>query len=200
MIGEAFVLAGGQSRRMGRPKALLELEGVPFLERVLTTLAQTIPRVFIAGTPPEPERFAKWEIVPDSIVGEGVLSGLHAGLLACRGEWAFCGCCDAPALDPRVPGILWEEADGTHDAVVPHALLFPQPTLALYRASTASRIPKFLERTTAKGAGRRLHCFLDTLRIQWVEEVKFTRRGVGRAGAVRWRSAKKTAKKTGLVR
>ncbi|MCH7494318.1 molybdenum cofactor guanylyltransferase [bacterium] len=180
MIDEAFVLAGGKSRRMGRPKALLELDGVGFLERVLTTLGQRIPRVFIVGAPPEPQRFTAWETVPDLLPGHGVLSGLHAGLLACRGEWAFCGCCDMPGLDARVPDILWEEADGRHDAVLPHAQKFPQPTLALYRASVAPRIPKFLERTTAKGEGRRLHTFLDTLRIQWVEERRFTMRGVPR--------------------
>lgn len=180
MIGEAFVLAGGKSRRMGRPKALLELAGMAFLERVLKTLAKKIPRVFIVGTPPEPERFGEWEIVPDRLPGNGVLTGLHAGLGACRGEWAFCGCCDMPGLDAQVPGILWEEADGRHDAVIPHAQKFPQPTLALYRRDVGGRIPKFLERTTAKGEGRRLHTFLDTLRIQWVEEGRFTKRGVPR--------------------
>lgn len=178
MIGEAFVLAGGRSSRMGRPKALMELAGKTFMERILETLSADIPRVFIVGDPPEPERFSDWEVVPDAIPGHGVLSGLHAGLSACRGAWAFCAACDVPALDPLVPQILWEESDGLHDAVIPHALKFPQPTLALYRASIAEGMPKYLERTVETKPGRLLHGYLDRIRVQWVDEGRFFGRGV----------------------
>lgn len=37
----AVILAAGESRRMGRPKALLPVEGVPFIERIVTALRKT---------------------------------------------------------------------------------------------------------------------------------------------------------------
>jgi CTP:molybdopterin cytidylyltransferase MocA len=45
------ILAGGSSRRMGRPKAALELDGEPFVARIARLMADSgvAPRVVVAG-------------------------------------------------------------------------------------------------------------------------------------------------------
>src|SRR5256885_9103738 len=45
----AAILTGGQSRRMGRDKALLVLDGRTLLERTLATLAEVADEVIIVG-------------------------------------------------------------------------------------------------------------------------------------------------------
>ncbi|MBC8515152.1 molybdenum cofactor guanylyltransferase [bacterium] len=180
MIQEAFVLAGGASRRMGQPKALMTLGGKTFLERILESLGETIPRVFIVGSPPDPQRWKKWEIVPDILEGEGVLAGIHAGLSACKTHWAFVAACDVPAIDKRLPKLLWDEATGREGCVMPYAQGFPQPTMALYRAKEGVRIPTYLERTAETNLGRKLHGFLDRVGIQMVDEKFFVNRGIPR--------------------
>lgn len=88
----ALVLAAGESRRMGRPKAFLPVDGVPFIERIVRTLEQTkvgsihvvlgynaaemIRR--IAYLPVEPV------INPDYTLGQ--LSSLQAGIRALEGR------------------------------------------------------------------------------------------------------------------
>src|SRR5688572_30500495 len=48
---EAIVLAAGSSKRLGRPKALLEIEGITSLERILDVLSKCAVRggVVVAG-------------------------------------------------------------------------------------------------------------------------------------------------------
>ncbi len=43
------ILIGGASRRMGRPKALLEWEGVTFLERIAAALQAVVPEIVLLG-------------------------------------------------------------------------------------------------------------------------------------------------------
>ena len=43
-----LVLAGGESRRMGRDKAALELAGTSQLERTMALLSRHLPQVFVS--------------------------------------------------------------------------------------------------------------------------------------------------------
>ena len=47
------ILAGGRSRRMGRDKALLKVDGVPLFERILGMMQGFFSNVIIAGDRPD---------------------------------------------------------------------------------------------------------------------------------------------------
>jgi len=74
-----FVLAGGQSTRMGRDKALLRLGGQTLLERALASAHRIAPRVAILGSR---EKYAASgeRIIEDEFPGCGPLAGIHAAL------------------------------------------------------------------------------------------------------------------------
>jgi molybdenum cofactor guanylyltransferase len=71
-----FVLAGGQSSRMGRDKALLEFAGETLLARSLQMLREAGLSTAIAGSNTAPE--ANVQVVPDPQPGLGPLSGVCA--------------------------------------------------------------------------------------------------------------------------
>ena len=70
------VLCGGSSRRMGRDKALLEIEGQSLVARAASALAEVAPRVLLAsGSAPRYPALGL-ECVLDPVEGNGPLAGL----------------------------------------------------------------------------------------------------------------------------
>ena len=81
----AFVLAGGQSSRMGRDKALALFCGKPLLQNALDILRSAGLPAKIAGSRSDLSGFA--EVVPDSGPSSGPLSGIQAALSDSPAEW-----------------------------------------------------------------------------------------------------------------
>ena len=94
---DGFVLAGGMSRRMGRNKAGLQLDGRTFLERSAEALGAVSKTVRIVGD--LRGEHSNIEVLPD-IVGEGTGNGAIVGLLSALqytdNEWAAVLACDLP--------------------------------------------------------------------------------------------------------
>lgn len=137
----ALVLAGGASRRMGRDKALVEVDGVPLGRRVRVVLEEIrgAPVVAVGG---DEGRLRSWgyDWVGDRWPGEGPLGGLVTGLdhLADAGLHD-----DTPVLVVAID-LPWLRADrlaplvdrlrrGRRDAVVPRVGDREQVLVAAYR-------------------------------------------------------------------
>jgi molybdopterin-guanine dinucleotide biosynthesis protein A len=132
-----IVLCGGQSSRMGRPKAWLPFLGETMLARVVRRLGEAVsPIVVVAavgqGVPPLP---AGVEVVRDARPGLGPLQGLAAGLeaLADRTDAAYVSTCDVPLLLPAFVGRMIELLGEQHIAV-PDVDGYRHPLAAVYRA------------------------------------------------------------------
>jgi len=97
-----FVLAGGGSSRVGRPKALLVLDGETMLERQVRLLRSVTSKVFVAGWPadiPAPhllKNIRKVTILHDEPVGRGPLGGIYSALKRSRTEYNLFVSCDMP--------------------------------------------------------------------------------------------------------
>jgi molybdopterin-guanine dinucleotide biosynthesis protein B/molybdopterin-guanine dinucleotide biosynthesis protein len=124
------ILAGGQSRRMGRDKALLPVGGVPLVWRVADCLCRIFSNVILVGS--RPERFAQLglPVIPDLQPGSA-LGGIHAALRHETGRGIFVAPCDLPF--PSAPLIchLLSLAPG-HDVVVPRSPRGLEPLFAYY--------------------------------------------------------------------
>lgn len=136
----AVILCGGQSRRMGRPKAWLPFGPEYMLQRVVRRVSTVAgPLVVVAAPdqelPPLPERVA---VARDPIGGRGPLQGLAAGLAALPEsvELAFATATDVPFLEPAWISFL-ESLIGDHDLAVPFSGGFYHPLAALYRRNVA---------------------------------------------------------------
>ena len=134
------VLCGGQSQRMGRPKAWLPFAGELMLPRVVRLLSEAVsPIVVVAApdqeVPPLPSAVA---LVRDEERGRGPLQGLAGGLAALRGQAdaAYLSSCDVPFLRPTFVRRMID-CLGEHMICVPRVGEYHHPLAAVYRLEVA---------------------------------------------------------------
>ena len=131
------VLAGGQSRRMGRDKALLPLGDQPLIERVLDTARPLAYPGLIVGDPAAYGHLG-WPVLPDCRPGRGPLGGLYTALGTTAAPVLLLAC-DLPFLTPAFLRYLVDRR-GPHQAVVPHTAAGLQPLCALYEPSCMAAV------------------------------------------------------------
>lgn len=142
-----IVLCGGQSRRMGQPKAWLPFAGELMLPRVVRLLGQAVTSIVVVAAPgqdvpPLPDNVM---IARDEEKGRGPLEGLAAGLTALAGQVdaAYLSSCDVPFLAPafvrRLIGLL-----GDHSICVPNVDGFHHPLAAVYRLEVLDAVRRLL--------------------------------------------------------
>jgi molybdopterin-guanine dinucleotide biosynthesis protein A len=98
-----ILLTGGRSRRMGRDKATMEVEGRPLGMRPVEALGPLVAEVVVAGRA-LPGLEAR--VVADALPGAGPLAGVVAGLRVVRTPLAVAVACDMPSLVPAVVAML----------------------------------------------------------------------------------------------
>ncbi|MFN2532885.1 MAG: molybdenum cofactor guanylyltransferase [Pyrinomonadaceae bacterium] len=127
---DSFILAGGASRRMGRDKAHLVLDGHTLLHRISNTLFAVTESVTVVGRQANESRLAS---VSDVYPNWGALGGLHAALNACKTEWAIVVACDLPFITTDLILCLMSLMN-EYSAVIPlQQDGRPQPLCGLYR-------------------------------------------------------------------
>ena len=110
-----FVLAGGESRRMGEDKALVPFAGRTLVEQAVETLRVAGLDVRIAGARMPLERFAP--IVHDGVPGLGPLGGICAALHAITARLAVFLPVDLPLVPASLIEMLLRHAEITGRAV-----------------------------------------------------------------------------------
>ena len=163
-----MVLAGGSSRRMGRPKHALPVGGVTLLEWIVARLGPSFVETIVSGAPAP----AGTRTVADRRPAAGPLAGIEAALLAMRGDRAFVVAVDMPYASPPLAAALLARI-GVHDAAVPRTSGRPQPTCAVYAGSAAAKIGAYLD-----GGERRASGALERLDVVFVDEDELRAAGV----------------------
>jgi molybdenum cofactor guanylyltransferase len=110
-----FVLAGGQSSRMGREKALIELGGRPLIVHALEILREAGLPASIAGAQANLKEFAP--VVLDPNPGAGPLAGICAALSVSHAHHAVFLTVDVPFVPPSLIAFLLHHARVTGQAI-----------------------------------------------------------------------------------
>jgi molybdopterin-guanine dinucleotide biosynthesis protein A len=170
-----IILAGGQSRRMGINKALIEFQDQTLIERAVNTLRSVCGEIVVVANDPERYTHLGLTIVPDSVPDFGPLAGLHAGLSAMRSELGVVVAVDMPFLNPALIRAMIAAAEGW-DAVIP-ALGEPDaesirrsrakdldihPLHAVYRRTCMPLIQAAIDR-----GDRRLNAFFNDVKTRY---------------------------------
>lgn len=128
----AFVLAGGQSTRMGREKALLEVGGRTLLERALQLALSVAAEAMVVGSRGEFERYGR--LLEDVYPERGPLGGIHAALWASPTDLNLILAVDTPFLEARFLEFLVAQARESGAVVtVPRTADGFHPLAAVYR-------------------------------------------------------------------
>lgn len=125
-----FAVAGGESRRMGRDKALLAWGGTDLLGHALDRLRAVCPEVRILSGSRTRYTGRGVPVILDAVEGGGSLAGVLAGLEAVDGPGLFLGI-DVPLVPVALLAHLVSLADEA-DAVVPVSPGGPEPLCAVY--------------------------------------------------------------------
>ena len=127
---EAFILAGGASRRMGTDKSQLLLQGETMIQRLASIVTPLASSVTVVGRAPHELHLKS---AADIYQHWGALGGVHAALSACASDWALVIACDMPHLSVNLFQRLAAFREG-HEAVAPiQPDGRPQPLCAFYR-------------------------------------------------------------------
>ena len=142
-----IILCGGQSKRMGRPKAWLPFGDELMLPRVVRLLGEVVAPLVVVAAPEQELPFLPSEItiVRDEEKGRGPLQGLAAGFAALHGraDAAYASSCDVPYLRPAFVRRLIDLL-GDHLIAVPHVEGYHHPLAAVYRLEVADAVNRLL--------------------------------------------------------
>jgi molybdenum cofactor guanylyltransferase len=165
-----IVLCGGQSSRMGKPKAWLPFGNELLLQRVVRLLQNAASPVIVVAAPDQ-----DLPRLPDDVIvrhdpepHRGPLQGLQIGLQALQPhvEAAYVTGCDYPFVTVNWIRFLDEQLPG-HDIVVPHVNGHFQPLSAIYRTNLSDIALALL-----KNQHFRLLDLFDKVRTKTVSEIE----------------------------
>lgn len=166
MEATLLVLAGGDSRRMGRAKAWLEVGETNLLTYVVRRLGPSFSEVLASFAEPEQlEQHVPCRVVFDRKPSAGPLAGLEAGLAGARHDVTFAIACDMPYVTRATAEIAVAAARGC-DAAIARIGGRPEPVCGAYRRLALPVI------TEALNAGRlKTADIADQLDVTWLEDL-----------------------------
>lgn len=163
-----IVLAGGESRRMGRDKATLPGPGgaATLLEYVAGVLAQRCEPVFVMAAPGQPLPAVQAQVVRDEVRGQGPLPATGRGLRAAAetgARYAFVCAVDMPLLSAELIDELVQLASETNAEIVLPWDGRSHYLAAVYRTDLAGRIDGLVA-----GGARSMRALIDASDAQQI--------------------------------
>ncbi|MBZ0283433.1 MAG: molybdenum cofactor guanylyltransferase [Anaerolineae bacterium] len=125
------ILAGGQSRRMGRPKSFVNLAGKPLIQHLIELVKTLKYPIHVIANDPEPFKQFGYPVFPDVLTGKGALGGIHTSLSHSETPYTLCLACDMPFINTDLI-IYLINSTSHYDAVVPMVNNYPQGLHTIY--------------------------------------------------------------------
>jgi molybdenum cofactor guanylyltransferase len=158
------VLAGGESRRFGSNKALLEFGGKVLLEHCVDSLRRHCDPILVIANNLRLYYAIRAHLIKDLTPHQGPLGGIYTALLFSPNDWAFVKATDMPYLVPTLLDRLVQARERA-DVVVPMVEDRYEPLLALYHRRCLPAIAAVLE-----GTKRNIVEFYHRVKVRPLEE------------------------------
>jgi len=153
--------------RLGREKALLELDGENMLQRVISRLRSLDDDIILVAAEgqqlPRLNGYKRLKVVTDIYPGKGPLVGIYSGLLNSDSVHNLVVACDMPFLNRRLLSHMLEAAAG-YDVVIPRVGNKYEPLHAVYSKRCIGVIEKLLA-----GSNLKIDRLLDIVKVRYVE-------------------------------
>ena len=163
------IIAGGQSRRMGRDKAFVELGGSALIERVIQRSADIgqAETILITNKPADYAHLGL-PMRRDALPGKGSLGGIYTALLHAKNPAVLVLACDMPFVNAELLRFMIAQLDADTDIVVPRVAGYPQALHAIYRVTCIQPIRAQLEANRLK-----IIRFYDQMRVRYLDEADY---------------------------
>ncbi len=137
-----IVLAGGESRRFGSPKALALWRGRRLVDHVVESLSPySVMTITVTNPLPlEPDWPGEAVVRDDPSLPAGPLRGIVRGLAECETDWAWVVSCDTPLVKVELLQALRRKARRGDVAVTPVWRGLTQPLVACWETAAASAL------------------------------------------------------------
>jgi molybdenum cofactor guanylyltransferase len=167
------VLAGGESRRFGSPKAFAKREGKYFFQFAVNALRSFVQDIYIVSHPALVSRFQ--QVTDDKIIideevyrGQGPLAGIYTVMKRTDAEWVFVLPCDMPYIRASTIAKMMEYIDERFDIIVSAHCGRIQPLVGIYHRRTFEHIEQLLNHKN-----NRMMSLLECCRVRYVNEQDF---------------------------
>jgi molybdopterin-guanine dinucleotide biosynthesis protein A len=138
------ILVGGKSSRYGSNKALVKLDGVPLIERVIGVMERVFENLILITNTPDEYAHLGLPMHDDIIKGLGPIGGLYTGLNVIPDDAGFFVACDMPILNHDLIHYMVKER-GRSDAVVPRIKGMMESLHALYGKGCLSSVKRLID-------------------------------------------------------
>lgn len=135
-----IILCGGKSKRMGKNKALLKLDGKYIISHVIDTLLPFCDEILISSNKEDLD-FLGYPIVNDIYDNIGPISGIFSALLKSKNEVNILLSCDTPFINKH---LLTESLSiiNEFDVVLPEFDNFLQPMTGAFKKAIIPTIKR----------------------------------------------------------
>jgi molybdenum cofactor guanylyltransferase len=161
-----FVVAGGQSQRMGSDKALLRWGAGTLLDYALARLQPLCDQVFVLSGAEPRYRETGLEVLLDAWPRAGPLGGILAGLERVDERPGVFLAVDVPAVPTALLARMLDLLAG-YDAVVPRHAHGAEPLVAVYAQGCREPVRRHLA-----AGDRKLSCFWPDVRVRLLAEAE----------------------------
>ena len=163
------IIAGGQSRRMGRDKAFVHLAGKPLIEHVITRSADLGQAETILITN-KPAQFAHLGLpmYRDILPNKGSLGGIYTALVQAQSPDVLVLACDMPFVSTDLLRYMADQIRAKTDIVVPRVDGYPQGLHAIYKKTCIAPIENQLAADRLK-----IIRFYDQMRVRYLDETEY---------------------------
>jgi len=164
-----YILAGGQSLRMGCDKATYVLNGKTFIKHITEAVTPYSQGVYIISDHSIHHSMGL-KCIKDRDPNKGPLGGIYTALLHNKSEYSLILSCDIPMITSKSIGWLLAQQYEKQQVLVPVVNEYKMPLVGIYHSSCLRTVEKSLKMNKLKMM--ELLDRLDTLSVEVPSELE----------------------------
>lgn len=139
-----IILAGGESKRMGRDKTILQYKGQSLVERMVQTLLPFCKNILISSNT-QLHAGLGYELVPDIIPSKGPIGGIYSCLKSTPCLYNMVLPADVPLVSAGLICFLIENAHPQKISAIVTPSGFVEPLCAIYPTTILPELENFIQ-------------------------------------------------------
>ena len=128
----AYILTGGQSRRLNTNKSLVRLNNKTLTEIIHQKLSSLFNKIYIVG---KENNFSDNNFIEDINPIQCPMNGIATAQNHSNSEWIFIIACDMPLIKPNIINSLYDSINSNAQVIAPIVNNRVQPLCAFYHKS-----------------------------------------------------------------